>query len=83
MVGGATAVAVLLLVIAGAVLFVANKDRPRDFTGFPYLLVPFIGTALLTRGSLRAGFTAALLSLALGYVLGAVTAVIAALAALT
>ena len=82
-VGGPTAVAVLVLVVAGALLFAANKDSPRDFTGYPYALVPFIGTALLTRGNAGAGFAAAVLSIALGYVVAMVAAVIAAVAALS
>jgi len=83
LVGGPAAFAVLVLVIAGGVLFAVNKDDPRDFTGFPYLLVPFIGTALLTRANLSAGFTAAVLSLALGYVLGIALTVLDLLAAIS
>ena len=80
LVGGVTAVAVLLLVVAGGVLFVANTEGPRDFTGYPFLLVPFIGTALLTRADLGAGFTAAVLSCALGYILATAIAVVNAVA---
>jgi hypothetical protein len=80
--GPATLVAILMLVVAGAVLFVVHKDRPRDLTGYPYLLIPLVGVTLLTRANLGAGLTAAVLSLALGFVLGATTAVITAIAAL-
>ena len=67
--GPATAIAVLALVIAGAVLFAVHKERPKDFTGYPYLLLPFCGAALLARGNPSAGFAAAALSCVLGYFL--------------
>lgn len=82
-VAGPTALAVLLLVVAGGVLFAANKESPRDFTGYPFLLVPFIGTALLTRADLGAGFTAAVLSCVLGYILATAMAVLGAVAAIS
>lgn len=80
-IGASTAVG-LALVAAGAVLFVATKDRPRDFTGFPALLVPLLGATALTRGNLAAGLGAAALSLGLGYLMGVAVTVLTALAAL-
>ena len=82
-VGGATAVVVLLLVVAGAVLFAVNKEDARDFTGYPFLVVPFIGTALLTRGDAGAGFAAAVLSCVLGYILAIVMVVVEGVVAIS